>query len=84
MYFGQQLIWDDAQECVLLGKPAPVIYQAAMQLLGLHDPKDVIAIGDSLEHDIAGASSTSPSSLLCNEFGLMRPCSCATACGDIV
>lgn len=42
------------QECVLLGKPAPTIYKAAMQLLGLNDPKEIIAIGDSLEHDIAG------------------------------
>ena len=40
---------------MLLGKPAQVIYQAAMQLLDLHDPKDLVAIGDSLEHDIAGA-----------------------------
>lgn len=40
---------------MLLGKPASVIYQGAMQLLGISDPKSVIAIGDSLEHDIAGA-----------------------------
>lgn len=38
----------------LLGKPAPVIYQTAMQLLGLESPADILAIGDSLEHDIAG------------------------------
>ena len=39
---------------ILLGKPAPIIYESAMQLLGLTDPREVVAIGDSLEHDIAG------------------------------
>jgi ribonucleotide monophosphatase NagD (HAD superfamily) len=39
----------------LLGKPAKVIYDTAMHMLGLDDRKKVIAIGDSLEHDIAGA-----------------------------
>ena len=38
-----------------LGKPAPAIYDAAMQLLDVTDPKQVVAIGDSLIHDIAGA-----------------------------
>ncbi len=41
-------------QVILLGKPAPVIYEAAMQLLGLTSPGEVLAIGDSLEHDIAG------------------------------
>lgn len=38
----------------LMGKPAPVIYEAAMQQLGL-PPASLVAIGDSLEHDVAGA-----------------------------
>jgi FMN phosphatase YigB (HAD superfamily) len=38
----------------MLGKPSPVIYDAAMQLLDVSDPKQVVAIGDSLMHDIAG------------------------------
>ena len=37
-----------------LGKPAPAIYDAAMQLLEMTDPTQVVAIGDSLIHDIAG------------------------------
>ncbi len=41
-------------QVILLGKPAPIIYESAMQLLGLTDPREVVAIGDSLEHDIAG------------------------------
>lgn len=47
-----------AQACILLGKPAPAIYQAAMQLLDIDDPKQLVAIGDSLEHDIAGDNFT--------------------------
>ena len=38
----------------LMGKPAPVIYEAAMQQLGL-PPDSLVAIGDSLEHDVGGA-----------------------------
>ena len=35
----------------LLGKPDPVIYEQALKLLGL--PADqVLAVGDSVEHDI--------------------------------
>lgn len=40
-------------EVLLMGKPAPVIYEAALQQLGL-EASQVLAIGDSLEHDIAG------------------------------
>jgi len=39
---------------VLLGKPAPAIYEAAMEMLEVENPKEVLAIGDSMEHDIAG------------------------------
>lgn len=39
---------------VLLGKPAPAIYEVAMEMLRVQDPKQVLAIGDSMEHDIAG------------------------------
>ena len=40
---------------VLLGKPAPEIYSAALELLGL-PPAAVLGVGDSLEHDVAGAT----------------------------
>lgn len=39
-----------------MGKPARVIYEEALRMLQL-DPDEVIAIGDSLEHDIRGAES---------------------------
>lgn len=37
----------------LMGKPDPIIYTAARKLLH-NDPQTWLAIGDSLEHDIAG------------------------------
>jgi HAD superfamily hydrolase (TIGR01459 family) len=39
-----------------MGKPARVIYEEALRMLQL-EPHQVIAIGDSLEHDIKGAQS---------------------------
>ena len=46
-----------------MGKPDPVIYQAAMSALGGLRPSEVLAIGDSLEHDIAGAAAAGIDSL---------------------
>ena len=43
-------------EVVLLGKPGPDIYKAALALAGDPPPSSVLAVGDSLEHDVAGAS----------------------------
>ena len=39
----------------MMGKPASVIYEAAMAEMGLK-ASDLLAIGDSMEHDIAGAN----------------------------
>ena len=41
-------------QVVLLGKPASAIYEVAMEMLKVEEPKHVLAIGDSIEHDIAG------------------------------
>lgn len=38
----------------IIGKPEPLLYQMALKRLGLA-PEDVIAVGDRLETDIAGA-----------------------------
>eukprot|EP01023_Acetabularia_acetabulum_P018361 TRINITY_DN19276_c0_g1_i6.p3 TRINITY_DN19276_c0_g1~~TRINITY_DN19276_c0_g1_i6.p3 ORF type:complete len:127 (-),score=27.33 TRINITY_DN19276_c0_g1_i6:246-626(-) len=38
----------------LMGKPDPIIYQEAMEILDVEKSK-LLAIGDSLEHDIMGA-----------------------------
>ena len=40
-----------------MGKPDPVIYKVALQMLQLPKEK-VIAIGDSLQHDIQGTNKT--------------------------
>ena len=37
----------------LMGKPSPLIYEAAGRLLDLA-PADLVAVGDSIEHDIGG------------------------------
>ncbi len=38
-----------------IGKPHPAIYHAALAAIGNPDPSRVACIGDSVEHDIAGA-----------------------------
>jgi HAD superfamily hydrolase (TIGR01459 family) len=37
-----------------IGKPFAEIYAAALAMLGNPDPADVVCVGDSIEHDIAG------------------------------
>lgn len=37
----------------LMGKPSPIIYEAAGRLLSMA-PADLVAVGDSLQHDISG------------------------------
>lgn len=39
-----------------IGKPHPEVYRRARSLLGNPEPGRVVAVGDSLEHDIAGGS----------------------------
>lgn len=39
----------------LMGKPDPIIYEAAMEVMGLA-ANEVLAVGDSLEHDISGGT----------------------------
>jgi len=38
------------------GKPYPGVYQQALALIGISEPKRILAIGDSLRTDIAGAN----------------------------
>jgi HAD superfamily hydrolase (TIGR01459 family) len=39
-----------------VGKPFPEIYRAASELSQVQNPRDVLCVGDSVEHDIAGAN----------------------------
>ncbi|MFK3963213.1 TIGR01459 family HAD-type hydrolase [Ensifer adhaerens] len=47
-----------------IGKPFADIYAAALEFLGHPNPARVCAIGDSIEHDIAGAASAGLHSIL--------------------
>lgn len=47
-----------------IGKPFKDIYDFALDFLGRPDPSRVCAIGDSIEHDIAGAASARLGSVL--------------------
>ncbi len=44
-------------EVTWIGKPFPEIYRAAADLSRVQNPRDVLCVGDSVEHDIAGANS---------------------------
>jgi HAD superfamily hydrolase (TIGR01459 family) len=39
-----------------VGKPFPEIYRAAAALSQVQEPRNVLCVGDSVEHDIAGAN----------------------------
>jgi HAD superfamily hydrolase (TIGR01459 family) len=39
-----------------VGKPFPEIYLAAAELSQVQNPRDILCVGDSVEHDIAGAN----------------------------
>jgi HAD superfamily hydrolase (TIGR01459 family) len=44
---GGKVIW--------IGKPFPQVYEAAAALSGLENPRDILCVGDSIEHDVVGA-----------------------------
>ena len=46
------------------GKPFAAVYRQAMSLLGIDDPRRILAIGDSLRTDIAGANGAGIDSVL--------------------
>lgn len=48
---------------IIIGKPEPILYQQALDLLGV-EPENVIAIGDRLNTDILGAVRTGIRSVL--------------------
>jgi HAD superfamily hydrolase (TIGR01459 family) len=46
------------------GKPHPSVYDSSLRLLGIGDKRQILAIGDSLRTDIAGAAAAGIDSLL--------------------
>jgi HAD superfamily hydrolase (TIGR01459 family) len=51
-------------EVLWIGKPHRPIYDACLALLGGLEPAEIVAIGDSLEHDIKGANGAGIASCL--------------------
>lgn len=47
-----------------IGKPRPDIYDHAMSVWGKPDPTKIVCIGDSIEHDIKGATNAGLASVL--------------------
>jgi ribonucleotide monophosphatase NagD (HAD superfamily) len=47
-----------------IGKPHAPIFDAALERLGHPDPRRVLMVGDSLDHDIAGARAAGMLTLL--------------------
>lgn len=52
-------------EVRLLGKPDPAVYELCLARLGVTDRRRILAVGDGLETDIAGATAAGLDSLLC-------------------
>jgi HAD superfamily hydrolase (TIGR01459 family) len=72
------------------GKPYPGVYKQALALMGISDPKRILAIGDSLRTDIAGANAAGIDAIVvaggihyeefgCGEGQLPDPARIATA-----
>ena len=52
------------KEAVLIGKPSPLYFRSALQLLGYQDDQKFVMIGDDLETDIRGASELGATTIL--------------------
>lgn len=56
-----------------MGKPDPIIYNVALDMLQL-PTESIVAIGDSLQHDIQGMYEDI---LAVDRCSLVRPCNCS-------
>jgi ribonucleotide monophosphatase NagD (HAD superfamily) len=52
------------KEAILIGKPSPIYFQSALQMLGLPTNSEFIMIGDDIESDIIGAQKAGGKGLL--------------------
>ncbi|MGF1553333.1 MAG: TIGR01459 family HAD-type hydrolase [Paracoccaceae bacterium] len=48
----------------LIGKPGRAVFEAALDALGVTDPARALMVGDSVEHDVAGARAVGIATLL--------------------
>jgi ribonucleotide monophosphatase NagD (HAD superfamily) len=44
-----------SKEAILIGKPSPIYFKTALQMLGFKDSTEFIMVGDDIETDIAGS-----------------------------
>jgi len=70
--FVAALEYASRREAVLLGKPAPDFFQAALASLGC-DGKDAVMVGDDAEADVAGALAAGLGAALLVRTGKYRP-----------
>ena len=52
------------KEAILIGKPSPIYFQSALELLGFPEGSDFIMIGDDIDSDILGAQQASGKGIL--------------------
>jgi len=53
--FIKAIEYASGKEAILIGKPSPIYFQSALDLLGYASGSDFIMIGDDIESDITGA-----------------------------
>jgi HAD superfamily hydrolase (TIGR01459 family) len=58
-------------DCHYHGKPHAPIYRESLKRLGLHDPRRVLAVGDALRTDVAGAAASGMDAVLVTSTGIL-------------
>jgi HAD superfamily hydrolase (TIGR01458 family) len=62
--FIKAIEYGSGKEATLIGKPSPIYFQSALQMLGLTSNSEFIMIGDEIESDIIGAQKAGGKGLL--------------------
>lgn len=58
-------------DCYYHGKPHAPIYRESLKRLGLSDPRRVLAVGDALRTDVAGAAASGMDAVLVTSTGIL-------------
>ena len=62
--FIKAIEYGSGKEATLIGKPSPIYFHSALQMLGLPSDSEFIMIGDDIESDIIGAQNAGGRGLL--------------------
>jgi HAD superfamily hydrolase (TIGR01458 family) len=62
--FIKAIEYGSGKEAIIIGKPSPIYFQSALQMLGLPTNSEFIMIGDDIESDIIGAQKAGGKGLL--------------------